>query len=72
MSKSSRNASIETGITTFGGGAAKQLFYAGGLNGTSTYNVMLALQTNYTLAGSGHPGGGGTVWKSINVTTKTG
>ena len=60
----------QTGLTTFGGGAAKQQFYVGNLNRSSTYYAILGLQTNYSTAGSGHPGGGGTVWRHISITTK--
>ena len=65
-------SSLETGLTTLGGGAAKQQFYVGGLNKSSEYLAILGLDTNYSSAGSGHPGGGGTVWKHINFTTKNG
>ena len=66
------NSIMESGITMLGGGTAKQQFYVGGLKKTSKYNFVLGLNTNYSKAGSGHPGGGGTVWKSIDITTKTG
>ena len=68
----SQSSSAETGVTTFGGGAAKQLFYVGNMNKTSTYHAILGLHSNYSAPGSGHPGGGGTVWRYINMTTNTG
>ena len=69
---SSQSSGVETGIETFGGGAAKQLFYVGSMNKSSTYHAILGLESNYSVPGSGHPGGGGTVWRYINMTTKTG
>ena len=66
------NLNVTSGMTTVGGGAAKQQFLAQGLNKTTTYSVILGLETNYSATGAGHPTGGGTLWRSINVTTKAG
>ena len=68
----SQDSTIETGLTNFGGGAPKQQFYVGGLNRSSTYFAFLGLESNYSGVGSGHPSGGGTVWKYVSMTTKNG
>lgn len=63
---------VNVGFTTIGGDAIKQQFYVSGLNQSSSYWAVMALPTNYSSAGPGQPGGGGTVWKAMNFTTQSG
>ena len=65
----SQNHSVTTTMTRIGGGAAKQQFYVSGLNKSSSYYAIMALATNVTDKGDGHPTGGGMVWKSVQFTT---
>ena len=52
------------------GGQPRQLFYVTGLNASSSYDAIMTLErgpsSNSTI------GGGGTVWRATNFTTKTG
>src|SRR2546423_11569529 len=58
------------GMTNRGvGGKPKEQFYINNLNATSKYWGFLALPGNST---PGVIGGGGSVWRAINFTTKTG
>jgi calcium channel MID1 len=64
---------VSTSITTWGtGGLPKQQFYFDGLNASSTYNGILAINGNSTASGSGVVNGGGTVYRATNFTTKAG
>lgn len=53
------------------GGKPKEQFYITGLNATSQYWGVLAMDGNSTASGNGVVGGGGTVWAAINFDTKT-
>ncbi|RVX66182.1 hypothetical protein B0A52_10074 [Exophiala mesophila] len=53
------------------GGKPKEQFYINGLNATSQYWGVLAMEGNSTSSGLGVIGGGGTVWQSIAFETKT-
>ncbi|KIX09914.1 uncharacterized protein Z518_00995 [Rhinocladiella mackenziei CBS 650.93] len=53
------------------GGKPKEQFYITGLNATSKYWGILAMDGNSTASGNGVVGGGGTVWAAINFETKT-
>lgn len=55
-----------------GDGHAKQQFYVPGLNKSSSYQAIMALDSYYASSGNGTPTGGGTVWKAIDFTTKSG
>jgi calcium channel MID1 len=64
---------VGTSMTTFGAdNLPKQQFYLSGLNASSNYNGILAVNGNSTNAGSGVVGGGGLVFRSVNFTTKAG
>ncbi|MCJ1329916.1 stretch-activated cation channel mid1 [Thelotrema lepadinum] len=65
-------SNVDIGYTTIGDGALKQQFYVSGLNGSSSYSAVMGLPTNFSTAGPGQPGGGGTIWQAINFTTQTG
>ena len=53
------------------GGQPKEQFYITGLNATSQYWGMLVMEGNSTASGTGVVGGGGTVWASIDFSTKS-
>lgn len=59
-------------ITRGLGNKPKEQFYVQGLNGSSTYYGILAMEGNSTSSGSGVVGGGGQVWNTMNFTTKSG
>ena len=64
---------VDVGLTSvIGGNATKQQFYVSGLNRSSSYQAVMGLPTNYSTAGPGQPGGGGTVWPAMNFTTQSG
>jgi calcium channel MID1 len=64
---------VTTSMTTWGlGNLPKQQFYFSGLNASSTYNGILAVNGNSTQAGSGVVSGGGRVFSATNFTTKAG
>lgn len=52
------------------GNKPKQQFYVSALNASSEYHGTVAMDGNSTASGKGVVGGGGTVWRSINWTTK--
>lgn len=62
---------VETVMTAAGDGLPKQRFHVKNLNGSSTYYAIAAMIGNSTDQGSGVVGGGGTVWNSANITTKS-
>ncbi|KAJ5910990.1 uncharacterized protein N7473_000293 [Penicillium subrubescens] len=63
--------STEMGMTSRGlGNKPKEQFYITGLNRSSTYNGILAMVGNSTQSGNGIIGGGGSVWKAMNFSTK--
>ncbi|OOQ87606.1 calcium channel subunit Mid1 [Penicillium brasilianum] len=63
--------STEMGMTSRGlGNKPKEQFYITGLNRSSTYNGILAMIGNSTQSGNGIVGGGGSVWKAMNFSTK--
>jgi calcium channel MID1 len=65
--------STEMGMTSRGlGNKPKEQFYITGLNRSSTYNGILAMIGNSTQSGNGIIGGGGSVWKAMNFSTKAG
>ncbi|KAF2221348.1 stretch-activated Ca2+-permeable channel component-domain-containing protein [Elsinoe ampelina] len=49
----------------------KQQFVIRGLNGSSTYQAILAMYGNSSTIGDGVVGGGGKVWTATNFTTKS-
>ena len=63
---------IEVGMTTVAGGLPKQQYYVDGLNKSTAYYAVMALESNFSQSGSGNPGGGGTVWQDISFDTKAG
>ena len=64
---------VDVGLTSVvGGNATKQQFYVSSLNRSSSYQAIMGLPTNYTTAGSGQPGGGGTIWPPVAFNTQTG
>lgn len=62
---------VSTGMTAAGDGLPRQQFYVKNLNVSSTYYAIPAMIGNSTDRGSGVVGGGGTVWNSANITTKS-
>lgn len=67
------NAPIQMQMITRGlGNKPKQQFYVRGLNGSSSYQAILAMAGNSTATGGGVIGGGGRVWTATNFTTKSG
>ena len=50
----------------------QQQFYVSALNGSSSYEAILAMPGNSTAKGSGVVGGGGRVWQSRQLNTKSG
>ena len=67
------NDAIKASITNRGlGNTPKQQFYVTYLNRSSTYYGILGLDGNGTKSGNGVVGGGGTVWRAMNFTTKSG
>ena len=62
---------VETAMTAAGDGLPKQQFHVTNLNGSSAYYAIVAMIGNSTENGSGIVGGGGTVWNSANITTKS-
>lgn len=66
-------ADVEVDMTSLGGGFPKQQYYVPGLNKSTTYFAVMALNGNYTQSkGAGSPNGGGVVWQAITMTTKSG
>ncbi|KAI7362639.1 P-loop containing nucleoside triphosphate hydrolase protein [Hortaea werneckii] len=62
---------VQMGMTTRGiGDKPREQFYVTYLNGSSSYNAVLAKAGNSTNSGAGVVGGGGKVWQMINFTTK--
>ncbi|OJJ48795.1 hypothetical protein ASPZODRAFT_13535 [Penicilliopsis zonata CBS 506.65] len=63
---------IQSSMTSRGlGNKPKEQFYVIGLNRSSSYYGILAMDGNSTDSGNGIVGGGGKVWKAMNFTTKT-
>jgi calcium channel MID1 len=54
------------------GDQPKQQFHIGGLNKSSPYYIFLGMRGNSTKEGQGVVGGGGTIWKSKKIVTKSG
>jgi calcium channel MID1 len=67
--KDAVNMSMTTSVL---GIQPKQQFYIKGLNRNSSYYVFLGMLGNSTAGGSGVVGGGGKVWKSKGIVTKSG
>ena len=65
-------ADFDTSMTIAMGGQPKQQFYIPGLNASSAYYAIVAIQGNSTDAGGGVVNGGGRVWKSTNFSTQSG
>jgi calcium channel MID1 len=64
---------VQMGMTSRGlGNLPKQQFYFDGLNASSSYYGILAMNGNSTATGDGVVGGGGKVWKTMNFTTLSG
>ena len=64
---------VQTSMTsTTSGPFPKQQFYIQGLNGSSSYNGILAMTGNSTASGNGVVGGGGKVWQTMNFQTQSG
>lgn len=67
--KDSRN--VQASMTTRGlGNKPKEQFYITGLNRSSTYYGIVAVDGNSTNSGNGVIGGGGTVYMPMNFSTK--
>lgn len=65
--------SVEVGMTNRGlGNKPKEQFYITDLQPSTTYNGILAMVGNSTSSENGVVGGGGTVYKAMNFTTKSG
>ncbi|GAQ09055.1 magnesium transporter ALR1 [Aspergillus lentulus] len=63
---------VEGGMTNRGlGKKPKEQFYITGLNRTSNYSGILAMDGNSTNSGNGIVGGGGRVWKPMYFATKS-
>ncbi|KAF4554097.1 Stretch-activated Ca2+-permeable channel component-like protein [Elsinoe fawcettii] len=66
------SAPVQMSMITRGlGNKPKQQFYVRGLNGSSPYQAILAMDGNSTTIGDGIVGGGGKVWTATNFTTKS-
>lgn len=65
-------ANVETSMTSSSGGTPKQYFYVKGLKANTTYNALMAIDGNSTGVAGGVVKGGGTVFKAISFTTKSG
>ncbi|MCJ1472862.1 stretch-activated cation channel mid1 [Lambiella insularis] len=66
-------ADVKVDMTSIAGGFPKQQYYVQGLDKSTTYLAVMALDGNFTQSkGAGSPGGGGIVWQAINMTTKSG
>ena len=63
---------VEMGLNTVAGGFPKQQFYVPGLNKSSSYYAVMALDSQYQQSGPGNPGGGGMLWQDISFNTKSG
>lgn len=64
---------VHVGMTSRGlGNLPKQQFYFDGLNKSSAYFGILAMNGNSTAEGNGVVGGGGQVWQTMNFTTLSG
>ena len=72
MVAAAKNSSVESRMILSNENAVKQQFFVPNLNASSAYRAVLGLSSNYTKSGSGVVGGGGTVWKEIDFTTKSG
>jgi calcium channel MID1 len=67
------SSDIQAGMTSRGlGNKPKQQFHITGLNRSSTYYGLLAMEGNSTDSGNGVVGGGGKVWRPMNFSTKAG
>ena len=62
----------ETGMITVAGGNATQRFYVTGLNKSTSYFAVLGLKSKYAQFGPNNVGGGGMLWESLSITTKSG
>lgn len=71
LSKKS-SADFMTSMVTSGGGQPRQQFFVSGLNASSTYYAILAVDGNSTKAGDGVVKGGGTVGRPKRFRTKSG
>ena len=71
-SQEKKTTNVDMDMTMRGDGYPKQEFYTKGLNGSSAYYAIIGVDGNSTASGGGVVGGGGTVWKAINFTTKSG
>ena len=65
-------ASDNTNMTLAVDGQPKQQFHVQGLNRSSSYYATLVIEGNSSSSGGGVVNGGGTVWPSVNFTTKSG
>jgi calcium channel MID1 len=68
--KNVENANVAAMVNRGLSGKPKEQFYITALNASSMYYGHLALEGNSTASGRGVVGGGGTVWKVMNFTTK--
>ena len=68
-----QNPAIKTSMIVFGGKSSqlRQQTFVGALNGSTTYNAVVALDGNTTAHGPGVIHGGGMVWSAIIFTTKS-
>ena len=69
----SNSSTVEKGlISTSGEAPPKQQFYVSNLNRSSAYYAVMGIPSNYSTAGSGQPGGGGTIWPAKSFNTQSG
>lgn len=64
--------SVNMSMTARAGGSPKEQFYIQKLNGTTTYYAIPAIDRKSTQSGGSVVGGGGMVWKSTSLRTKSG
>ncbi len=65
-------SAVETRLIGLDKGEKRQQFYVTGLNASSEYNAVLAIDGNYTSDGGGVVRGGGTVGEFLSFRTKSG
>jgi calcium channel MID1 len=66
-------STVQTSMTNVTSGPfPKQQFYFQGLNGSSSYYGILAMNGNSTASGKDVVGGGGQVWQAMNFQTQSG
>lgn len=67
----SATGDVDTGMMPLSLGEKQQHFYVKTLNGSAAYYGMKVIAGNSGKSGSGAPGGGGTVYKTVDFRTKS-